>query len=177
MQTNTNNFSTVKLALAFCASIALSFSAKAHLMVAQHGTLNWVGDDIFMVLSVPVSAFEGIDDDKDNKLSASEFQKHQVAITRAFKERAVLSDKNGIRPIQGLLLSPVAAHDSANKLATQLVVMGRYELTDADGDLHYHYDLFGKSSDEKLMEITATRRSDKQKTVLKMTPKATSFFL
>ena len=35
----------------------------AHLMVAQHGTLNIVDDSVFMVLSLPVSAFEGLDDD------------------------------------------------------------------------------------------------------------------
>jgi hypothetical protein len=44
--------------------------AHAHLMVAQHGTLNIVDDGVFMVLSLPISAFDGIDDDKDGNLVA-----------------------------------------------------------------------------------------------------------
>ena len=38
-------------------------SAQAHLMVAQRGTLNFVGTGGFVVMSLPVDAFTGIDDD------------------------------------------------------------------------------------------------------------------
>jgi len=174
MQTTTKMLSTLLLIPIGCMSIALSFSTKAHLMVAQHGTLNMVGEDVFMVLSLPVSAFEGIDDNNDNKLSMSEFKMHQSAITKAVKQRIILSDDKGIRPIKGLLLSPVAGHDSPNEPATQLIVMGRYSLTDVSSALHYHFDLFGKSSEEKRMEITATRRSDRLNTILRFTPKTSA---
>jgi hypothetical protein len=54
--------------------------AEAHLMVAQHGTLNVVDDGVFMVLSLPVSAFDGVDDDNDGKVSMLEFNNHRGAI-------------------------------------------------------------------------------------------------
>lgn len=44
-------------------------AAHAYLMVAQRGTLNLVGDGGFMVLSLPISAFTGIDDNADGQLS------------------------------------------------------------------------------------------------------------
>ena len=47
----------------FLSSILFSSHLYAHVMVAQHGTLNVVDNDVFMVLSLPVSAFEGVDDE------------------------------------------------------------------------------------------------------------------
>ncbi len=34
--------------------------ANAHLMVAEHGTLNFVDNNVFIVLSIPMSAFKGL---------------------------------------------------------------------------------------------------------------------
>ena len=53
-----------------CLLLCAIAPAQAHLMVAQHGTLNLVGDGVYMVLSLPVSAFAGSDDDGDDKLSS-----------------------------------------------------------------------------------------------------------
>ncbi|MGK0269760.1 MAG: hypothetical protein ACI88H_000392 [Cocleimonas sp.] len=54
--------------------------ASAHLMVAQHGTLNFKGSGAFIVLSVPISAFTNINDDGDGKLSSSEFKKTDLLL-------------------------------------------------------------------------------------------------
>jgi hypothetical protein len=42
-------------------------TAQAHLMVAQRGTLNFVGSGGFVVMALPVDAFTGVDDDGDGQ--------------------------------------------------------------------------------------------------------------
>jgi hypothetical protein len=50
------------LALIFC-------QAQAHLLPAQNATMNIIDNAAYMVVSVPVSALEGVDNDGDGKLS------------------------------------------------------------------------------------------------------------
>lgn len=52
-------------------------------MAAQKGTLNIVGDAAFLVLSVRVSALQGVDDDDgDGALSVAELRAHTDAVRR-----------------------------------------------------------------------------------------------
>lgn len=140
--------------------------ASAHLMVAQHGTLNFKGDGVFMVLSLPVSAFENIDDDGDGKMSFDEFSKYRPAIVKAVNEKVKLTDKNGARPLQGLMLKPVVSHYVSHYMpkapSKQLVIMGRFALAgtgpESVNELEFHVGLFGKQDDEKSFEIMATRQ-------------------
>jgi len=160
------------LALSLSMSLALSESAQAHLMVAQHGTLNIVEGSAFMVLSLPVSAFEGIDDNNDGEVSLIEFNSHRAAIGESVKQNVILSDENGDRPLQGIMLSPVMPHDAVHPatVASQVVVMGRFTLDDADAALRFQVGLYGEQIQERSLEITATRRSDNRKQVLELTP-------
>ena len=78
MKSTTKTISTTLFLVTMC--ICVVPKAYAHMMVAQHGTLNVVNEVAFMVLSVPVSAFEGIDDDGDGQLSMEEFTQHRIAM-------------------------------------------------------------------------------------------------
>ncbi len=147
-------------------SAAIVPHASAHLMVAQHGTLNIKGNGAFMVLSVPMSAFDNIDDDGNGKISPTEFAKHRLDIIKAIKEKVALTDKDGARPLQGLLLTPVVPHIVPKAGSKQLVIMGRFALASKDtatnsNGLTFHVGLFGKGAEEKTLEITATRRLNK----------------
>jgi len=149
---------------AFVLSAAILPHASAHLMVAQHGTLNFKGDSVFMVLSLPVSAFETIDDDGDGKMSSAEFSKHRITIAETVKKRVKLSDEKGASTLRGLMLSPVKPHVVGKAHSKQLVIMGRFVLRDIDsaqGDkLKFQIGIFGKAADEKLFKVTATRKKD-----------------
>jgi len=57
-------------------------TANAHLMVEQRGTINIVDDGAFVVVSVPVAAFSGVDDDGDGLVSAAELRSHYRHISR-----------------------------------------------------------------------------------------------
>jgi len=152
-------------------TLIVSTHSFAHVMVAQHGTLNIVDDGVFMVLSLPVSAFEGIDDDQDSKLSSAEFSLHRTAIAKTVKESILLQDKTGKLDLQGMMLSPVTPHHSPKEPAAQLIVMGRFALADVNSELQYQVKLFGKSPTEQVLEITATNKAEKKKHAFSLTAK------
>jgi hypothetical protein len=147
-------------------------------MVAQHGTLNVLDNGVFMVLSLPVSAFEGVDDDNDGKLSSIEFSQYRSVMANVIHKKVVLKDKKGKLVLEDMMLSPVTSHHSPKAPASQIIVMGRYHLraslAEQLNSLEYKIELFGTAPAEQLLEITATRKSDKQKKLVKLTPKNTS---
>ena len=145
-------------------------SAQALMMVAQHGTLNFVDDGAFMVLSLPMSAFKGIDDDGDGKVSMIEFNNHRAGIVEAIGQSVTLGDEQGNLSLQDIMLSPVVAHDASDESIAQLTIMGRFALAGAKAALRFQVDLFGKQSTEQLLKITATRQSDHQEYILELTP-------
>ncbi len=58
----------------------------------------------------------------------------------------------------------------AEEPLSQLIVMGRFALSGAKGPLRFQVSLFGESSTDQLLKITATRMSDKQEHVFELTP-------
>jgi hypothetical protein len=136
--------------------------AHAHLMVAQKGTLNFVGNGAFMVLSVPVSALKGTDDDGDGKLSMTELRTHRDQVISTLQSHIQLMDANGPRPLEGVMLTLSPPDDTPNAPASQLVVMGRFALADQAGPLRFQIGLFGKDTAEQSFKITMTRSAQKQ---------------
>lgn len=153
------------------ANLLFSSTLYAHVMVAQQGTLNIKEDGVYMVISVPVSAFSGIDDDEDGKLSSEEFALHRPAIIKTVQSNIMLKDETAELALKGLMLSPVLSHHAPNEPATQLVVMGRFSLDNANNTLEYQVNLFGKSVDEKKLKITVTRKQDASKQVFEINEK------
>ena len=103
----------VPLALTLC--LMSMQQVYAHLMVAQHGTLNLIGKDVFMVLSLPISAFEGIDEDNDGKVTMVEFNNHRGAIVDSIRQKITLGHAGKNASLEGLILSPVQPHNSASQ--------------------------------------------------------------
>ena len=155
-------------------SLFMSSVAHAHLMAAQHGTLNIVDDGVYMVLSLPISAFAGVDDNNDGRVSMIEFNNHRGAIVEMVRHNVTLSDAQTNGHLQGILLSPVTAHDTAGGPISQLTVMGQFTLNDTDEPLLFKVGLYGIQAAEQVLKITATRTRQKQKTVFELTPVASS---
>lgn len=149
--------------------LGLAFTAQAHLMVAQHGTLNFVGTGAFLVLSLPVSAFDGVDDDGDGRLSFAELKAHRADIEATVLNRVRLVDAHGVLPLQGVMLSLSPPDDAPAAPATQLVVLGRYALPgDAAGlsALRWSMPLFGRHVDEQRLVLHVTRGAEQQELLL-----------
>jgi hypothetical protein len=144
--------------------------AQAHLMVAQHGTLNIVDDGVFMAVSLPISAFYGLDDDDNGDISMVEFNNHREAIVQSIKQGVTLRDAQGNCSLEGIMLSPVVSHDRLEEPISQLAVMGRFTLNGSDDDLRFHMGLYGKQTAEQQLEMTATRIRDNSEKVFELTP-------
>lgn len=158
-----------KLTQGLCLCLLFSPLAQAHLMVAQHGTLNIVDDGAFMVLSLAISSFQGIDDDNSGDINLLEFNRHRAEIVQAVKREITLQDAEGQCALQGVMLSPVTDHqalqDTTTQVAntqvaiTQVTIMGRFSLAAPTSPLTLRIGLYGKHPLEKLMEVSARRKA------------------
>ncbi len=155
------------LALLFAAGLGMT--ASAHLMVAQKGTLNLSGNGAYLLVSVPTSSFENVDDDNDGLLSARELSLHTKSINQQIKTGLQLSDSDGARPLEGLMLSLLPKDSKEGQPADQLVVMGRFALADANKPLSFQTGLWGKISSEQSLSLTITKNL-KQEELLILTP-------
>ena len=166
--------SSLKVLTALIVSALICGAAQAHLMVAQHGTLNFLDDSAYVVLSLPSSAFIDADDDKDGLLSITEFAEHRLDIIARVSEQVTLGAKSGKKiekfVLNNIMVSPVTPHDAPKDPANQIIVMGRYALAGNTDELYFHIGIFGESSEFQTLEITASRKSTDSKHVFDMTP-------
>jgi hypothetical protein len=132
-------------------------SARAHLLPAQRGTVNVVGNEVFTAVSIPASALEGADDDRDGHIDAGELERHEEALRAQFDRRLAVFD--GDTPAAtvriDLVLSP--QHDASGGRADQIVVLEHSKLDAPPRDLRVRCDLFGKGPSERSLTLTATR--------------------
>lgn len=69
-----------------------SVQAEAHLMSPGHGTLNLIGSRVYLVLSLPLSAFVEADLDQDGQLGKEEFQIGYQQFLQRFRQGVRLSE-------------------------------------------------------------------------------------
>ena len=148
------------------ALLCLAGLASAHLMVAQRGTLNIVGNGAFMVMSLPVSALTGVDDDGDGSLSNAELTSHTADIGKQVKAGLTLSQEGQARPLEGLLMDVTPPEGQTE--TTQLVVMGRFALADGTQPFTLTASLWGDTEAERSLSVTVTR--GEQTSLLILTP-------
>ncbi len=162
----------INAATALLLSAGVIATAHAHLMVAQNGTLNFLDDSVYMVLSLPASAFAGADENNDSELSLTEFSRHRTRLISAVKEQVTLSTEKGHLPLHGIMVSPVTPHNDPKAPAKQVIVMGRFSLAGSENELSFHVGLYGSQSDSRALKITANRKSENQRQVFELTPEA-----
>jgi hypothetical protein len=155
------------VALLFAAG--LSFPAAAHLMVAQKGTLNLLGTGAYLLVSIPTSSFENVDDDSDGLLSARELSVHTESIKQQIQAGLQLSDTNGLRPLEGLMLTLSPEDAKEGQPADQLVVMGRFAVLESNKQLSFQTSLWGQKETEQSLGLTITKNL-KQEELLMLTP-------
>lgn len=160
--------SASRFVTAICLVMAVT-AVHAHLMVEQHGTVNFANGGAFLVLSVPVTAFDGVDDDGDGALSAKELSRHTSEVEQQLDDGVQLLDESGEPlPLQGLLLSLVPPDHAPTAPARQLVALGRFPVDDAMSSLGLRIALQGEAPEEQHISVTATR--DGQSHVMEFTP-------
>lgn len=157
----------MRVLLALCCFFIAA--AQAHLMPAQRGTLNHVNNDVYMVLTLPASAFTAIDDNGDGAVSLDEFNRNRIDVASQIRSQISL----GKLSLEGLLLSPVVSHavsKSETSPLEQITVMGRFAGQATNTPLEFRVDLFGAAQSERSLTITAQRRSDGRQERFELTP-------
>jgi hypothetical protein len=142
--------------------------AQAHLVVSQRGTLNIVGDGAYMVLSLPVSAFTGFDDNRDGRLSIGELRAHAAGIESQIQQGVTLGGSQGPCRLEGLMLNTEAPETDPYAPSTHLVVLGRFAIPQQATELTLALHLFGTGADEQTEHIAVTRGAESQ--LLTLTP-------
>jgi hydrogenase/urease accessory protein HupE len=143
--------------LALAACILLPRTAAAHLLPPQNATIHAVGDKIYAVVSVPISALSGVDDDDDGQLSPAELRRHQGDISRQFMKRFELGvgTETG-RALTSLVLSPQTGGGALVPM-TYVVVLEVVQFSRSVDGLALRTDLFGSGDGEATLSIRATR--------------------
>ena len=152
----------LRQAVCFFAGLLCLLDAHAHLMVAQRGTLNLVGDGGYLVLSVPVSALRGFDDDGDGLMSGPELQAHAPAIRAQLVDGVQLLGNTGAVPLEGLLMTLSPADDRPDAPARQVVMLGRFTVSPDAPPYRLRVTLFGSAADESQIDLVVTRQAEKQ---------------
>lgn len=153
--------------------LLMASHAHAHMMVAQKGTLNFEGRGAYLLVSLPVSAFDGHDDDGDQRLSSLEMQRHAATLQQQLSAGLQLRIGEQPAPFELLLMNTAPPDDAPLAAATHMVAMGRYVLphgSEHEGLAGYRFSvsLFGQSSDEQQLDVAFTRQGQSQ--TLSFTP-------
>lgn len=145
-----------------------ALSAHAHLIVSQRGTLNMVASGVYMVLSLPVSAFTGIDDDQDGMLSVEELRRHAIDIQTQVSAGVELKSNQKAYPLEGLMLNTVPTDAAPNAPAPQIAVLGYFAVEPDATGLRFAMRIFGTQPHEQSEHISVTRGSQTQ--LMTLTP-------
>jgi len=149
--------------------LSLSNISSGHLMVAQHGTLNFVDHYAYIVLSLPISAFVGIDDDKDGEITLSEFNNHRRQLSAKVINSVYLSDENSEFLIDGLLLNPSFEHEHEH-VAEEL----NEDQEPQHIKVNFNIKLFSVYKTLQRYEITAINKKQNNKYQFYLTPSNSS---
>ncbi len=160
------------------ALLVATSAAWAHMMPAQQGTLNIVGNAVFAALSLPVSAFRDIDDDADGHLSPRELGTHAAAVRAQVEERLRLF--NGDTPGHVDMVMPMAEpneRDSTSTVgSTHVLVLMKVSFANEPRALRIETDLFGTHASERQLTVKATRGKDTEAVVLRPSHGGHAFF-
>ena len=149
-----------KLAATLLCLLVFSSTAFAHWMPAQQGSINLVGEDVFVVAALPVSALSGVDDDRDGRLSDAELQAHTQRIKDQITRRLRLLNDQAAGQLASLQLMPDP--DGAE----HFVVLMKVSFAAAPENLRIETDLFGNAGKERQLTLKATRGADTEAVVL-----------
>ena len=159
------------ISLASLGVLIISTISHAHLMVAEHGTLNFVDKNVYIVLSLPISAFKGLDHDKDGHVSLLELNANRQQVSATIIQNIYLMDHKKKFTIDGLLLNPsIAHHEHVDNHAQQhlddgdidqLTIMGRYSLPSSTTKVNFNIKLFSDIKTLQHYQITAINKKQK----------------
>ena len=148
-------------------SLLLVRPAGAHLMPTGKGTLNIRGDAVFMVLSLPISAFPQLDRSGDGKVSIDEFNDGRAATVAAIERGIWLDDGFARLAPEHILLAPEEAHQGEG--IGDVSILAKFSLSAAGATpTHFTMQLFGH--DQPRMIISASQKESGRESSVTLSP-------
>jgi len=162
-----------QLTLGLALALLLAPPLAAHLMEHQHGTLNLVEQRGYLVLSIPISALSGVDDNRDRRVDERELQRHAASIERQLRAGVRITDASVPVRLDGLLinLSPDEQHREGPATHLVMLAVALFDARPRSPEIDIR--LFGRLPAERRYRFTATRRGaegDNEEVRLTITP-------
>jgi len=150
--------------------------AAAHLLPAQNATLHMIGQRAYLVVSVPIAALQGIDDNQDGLLSIEELDRHKAYIGRQFEQHFQVSAPEG-RASPGFfwVFNPQTEYKRPPP-TNYIVILAGVEFPAKPTFVTVRTDLFGRTLGEGQMIMRASRDNDIEIGVLNRTSPQHEFF-
>ncbi|MDH7976098.1 HupE/UreJ family protein [Sphingomonas sp. AR_OL41] len=133
--------------------------AAAHLLPRANATLHLKGDKGYLVVSVPVSALRGVDDDRNGLLDGGELARHHAAITRQFGERFHLASPDGATKWGFIWAAHPGSDNGETGPAPYVVLLAGAQFARPPASVTIRTDLFG-SGDDAQMTLRVRRDED-----------------
>ncbi len=151
-------------ALLLALATFLPSAAAAHLLHEQNGTMKIVDNSANFVISVPVSALEGVDQNGDGLLSPVELEAGRDRIIAQFMAQFDVFDGEAAgRKVLTWVVSPETHQPDA--ATSYVVVMQRVFFNEEPSSPRVVFNLFGEQPGEREMSLRATH-GEKSETVI-----------
>jgi hydrogenase/urease accessory protein HupE len=160
---------TPPLVLLMLLLVAFPPAARAHLMPEKSGTVHIVDKSAFVVVSIPVSAFHGLQTEPDGTLTPEELQACSAIMQQQFETRFLVRDTAlGGTPVVTWVLMPQDGNDNQPRPRTNyVVVLQRINFTAVPTHLSLYTDFFAGSQGDKMLTLKVSRDQEVQMLVLK----------
>lgn len=152
--------SRVLVAVLVLAALAIAAAASAHLLPKQNATLHLIGDNGYLVVSVPVSALSGVDDNRDGLLDSGELGRHSREIGQQFQARFHVASPDGPAPVELAMVAHPGSDSGLSDPTRYVVVLAGAQFARPPAGVTIDTDLFGTGADERQITLRA-RRDDK----------------
>jgi hydrogenase/urease accessory protein HupE len=146
-------------------------AALAHLMPEKTGTIHIVGNSAFVVVSIPVSAFQGIATQPDGSLAASDLLSAHASMQQQFDAHFQVRDQLlGGQSVVTWVLMPQDTQDRSTheQTSTYVVVLNRINFSAPPHHLTLFTDFFQGAQDNRMLTLKVSR--DKEIQMLVLTP-------
>tara|TARA_R110000787_G_scaffold221595_2_gene330310 strand:+ start:950 stop:2029 length:1080 start_codon:yes stop_codon:yes gene_type:complete len=151
-------------------------TAQAHLLPKQNATMKIVDNSANFVVSVPVSALVGVDEDGNGTLSAQEIDRHNEIIKIQFANRFKVSSegKTGSTRLTWVMPPDINGMEPETDY---LVIMHSTEFASVPENPSLSTDLFGSKDGEGQITIKATHGETVEVAIFRPGASSHQFFL
>jgi hydrogenase/urease accessory protein HupE len=130
--------------------------AFGHLMEVGQGSINFVGEKVFLAMSIPSSAFSSSDDNGDGKLDSTEIKNHQQEIITSLKNSLHLLGDGKIAVWQHMVVSPAPIETkAAGTQPAQLMLVGAADWKVAPKLIEFDYGLWRSMGSQPPLNLGA----------------------